>query len=190
MVNDPWMLHKLPGASRLTPGQLPTKSLTLKADEATRVLREVIRFVADVPAGSSPIVVWQHEGSELWVDISTVAVVSSPGVIQVSFKVGCDQLPDATVITVPLGVGTPDAPTGLVMSSLTRIDGPAIVAERWTPALTAFAWEAVLELGARLCAQLGTDQAGHALIPGSIAAGASTLVIQPMSRNDLSALGQ
>jgi hypothetical protein len=92
------------------------------------------------------------------------------------------------VITVPFGVGTPEAPTGLVMSSLSRLDGPEVVTGRWTAALTAFAWEAILELARRTCAELGKDAAGLPLIPGSIAAGSQTLVLQPMARNDLSGL--
>jgi len=190
LVKDASILRRLPTAGRLQPGELPKKTLTFKAAEATRVLKEVIRFVADVPRGTSPIVVWTQDGSELWVDISTVSLAAAPGLLRVGVKVGCDQLPEPAVIVVPFGVGTEDAPTGLVMSSLDRLAGPAIVTERWTHALTAFAWEAVLELASRLCAQLGTDGSGHALIPGSIGAGASTVLIQPMSRNDLSRLGR
>jgi hypothetical protein len=133
-------------------------------------------------------VVWEQDGSELWVDISTTTLTCIPGVIRVAVKVGCDQLPEPAVITVPFGVGTPEAPTGLVMSSLSRLDGPEVVTGRWTAALTAFAWEAILELARRMCAELGKDAAGLPLIPGSIAAGSQTLVLQPMARNDLSGL--
>jgi hypothetical protein len=189
-LDDLSILRRLPTAGKLQPGELPKRTLTFKAAEASRVLKDVIRFVADVPAGSSPIVVWTEGSSELWVDISTVSLTAAPGLLRVSIKVGCDQLQAPAVITVPFGVGTEQAPTGLVMSSLDRLDGPSIVTDRWTPALTAFAWEAVLELASRLCAQLGNDASGHALIPGSIGAGASTVLIQPMSRNDLTRLGR
>lgn len=164
--------------------------MTVNAAQATRALRSIIRFVADVPPDSSPIVVWEQEGSELWVDISTVAVTCIPGVIRLAVTVGCDQLPEPAVITVPFGVGMPGSPTGLVMSSLSRLDGPELLTGRWTAALTAFAWEAVLELTRRMCAELGRDAAGLPLIPGSIAAGSRTLVVQPMARNDLSRLGR
>ena len=190
LLTDASILKAIRGADRLKPGDVPKKGVTLKAAEATRLLRSVIRFVADVPADSSPIVVWEQEGSELWVDISTVSLTCIPGVIRVAVKVGCDQLPEPAVITVPFGVGTPEAPTGLVMSSLSRLDGPEVVTGRWTAALTAFAWEAILELARRLCAELGKDAAGLPLIPGSIAAGSQTFVIQPMARNDLSGLGR
>lgn len=189
-VADASFFTRVRAAGRLEPGDVPKQGLTLKAAEATRLLRGIIRFVADVPADTSPVVVWQADGSELWVDIATVTMACAPSLVRISVKVGCDQLPDAAVVTVPFGVGSPQAPTGLVMSTLTRLDGPPVVVDRWTPALTAFAWEAVLELARRLCAEMGTDKAGLALIPGSIAAGASILLIQPMSRHDLSALGR
>jgi hypothetical protein len=188
VLHDASVLKAIRGADRLKPGAVPRRSVTLKAAEATRLLRSVIHFVADVPADSSPIVVWEQDGSELWVDISTTSLTCIPGVIRVSVKVGCDQLKEPAVITVPFGVGTPEAPTGLVMSSLSRLDGPEVVTGRWTAALTAFAWEAILELARRTCAELGKDAAGLPLIPGSIAAGSQTLVLQPMARNDLSGL--
>jgi hypothetical protein len=188
VLKDASALRAIRGAERLKPGDVPKKGVTLKAAEATRLLRSVIRFVADVPADSSPIVVWAQEGSELWVDISTVSLTCIPGVIRVAAKVGCDQLPEAAVVTVPFGVGTPEAPTGLVMSSLSRLDGPEVVTGRWTAALTAFTWEAILELASRMCAELGRDATGLPLIPGSIAAGSQTFVVQPMARNDLSGL--
>ena len=46
------------------------------------------------------------------------------GLVRIGVKVGCDQLAKPAVITVPFGVGTPDAPVGLVMSTLSRLDGP------------------------------------------------------------------
>lgn len=190
VLSDASVLKAIRGADRLRPGSVPKKDVTVKAAEATRMMRSIIRFVADVPADSSPVVVWEQEGSELWVDISTITLTCIQGVIRVSFRVGCDQLPEPAVIMVPFGVGTPEAPTGLVMSSLSRLEGPEVVTDRWTAALTAFAWEAILELARRMCAELGKDAAGLPLIPGSLSAGSQTLVLQPMARNDLSGLGR
>jgi hypothetical protein len=91
-------------------------------------------------------------------------------------------------MVVPLGVGTAGSPVGLVLTTVERLDGPDIVVARWSDAITAFAWEALIELARRTCAQLGTDKAGLPLIPGAIASSTEALLIQPMSRNDLSAL--
>ena len=189
-VTDASFFKPIRSAGSLEPGDVPKQGLTIKAATATRLLRGIIRFVADVSAGTSSVIVWEADGSELWVDIATTTMACAPALVRVSVTVGCDQLAEPAVVTIPFGVGSPDAPTGLVMSTLNRLDGPPVVVDRWTPALTAFAWEAVLELARRLCAELGTDKGGRPLVPGSIAAGASTLLIQPMSRHDLSALGR
>ena len=86
LVKDASVLRRLATAGRLQPGELPKKTLTIKAAEATRVLKEVIRFVADVSAGTSPIVVWTQDGSELWVDISTVLLDAAPGLLRVGIR--------------------------------------------------------------------------------------------------------
>ena len=49
-------------------------------------------------------------------------------------------------------------------------------------AITAFAWESLVELARRTCAQFGRDTQSRALIPGGIAAAEGVLLIQPMSR--------
>ena len=189
-VPDASFFKRVRAAGRLQPGDVPKQGLTLKAAEATRLLRGIIRFVADIPADTSPVVVWQADGSELWVDISTVSMACAPSLVRVSVKVGCDQLPDAAVVTVPFGVGSAAAPTGLVMSTLTRLDGPPVVVDRWTAGPDGLRLGGRPGAGPAAVRRMGTDKAGLALIPGSIAAGASTLLIQPMSRNDLSALGR
>jgi hypothetical protein len=74
------------------------------------------------------------------------------------------------------------------MATIDRLDGPDLVVARWSNAITAFAWESLLEVASRLCAGLGRDSRDLPLIPGSIAAGPGTLLISPMSRHDLSGL--
>ena len=157
---------RLPG--RFQPGTLTTQPLTVPQRDAQVALREVVRLVADLPLGTSPIVVWEHEGSELLIDTGSIALVCGDALVSVSVAVSCDQVPERTRITVPFGVGTPDAPSGLVMSTLRALDGPDLVTSRWSEALTAFSWESLVELSRRLCEQLGHDAAGLPLVPGSI----------------------
>lgn len=177
-------------ADRLEPGQVPKRLVTVPAHEAQRLLRGIIRFVVDIPADTSTVVVWERAGSEMWVDVGTVSIACGEGLVRIGVKVGCDQLDKPVVLTVPIGVGSPDSPAGLVMTTVDRIAGPDLLVARWSEAITAFAWEALVELARRLCAQLGKDKAGLPLIPGAIAATKAALLIQPMSRNDLSALGR
>ncbi len=189
-VRDASWLTPVRSAARLRPGQVPKQSLTVPAAEAQRVLRGIIRFVVDIPADTSTVLVWQRDGSELWVDVATVTMACGDGLVRLGVKVGCDQLAAPTVMTVPIGVGSLDAPSGLVMSTVDRLDGPDIIAARWSEAITAFAWEALLELSRRLCAEIGHDASGLPLIPGAVGAATGALLIQPMARNDLSKLGR
>ena len=178
------------GAGRLEPGTLAGKPLSVPDAAATRLLRGIVHAVADIPPDTSTIVVWQRDGSELWVDVGTVTLSSLDGMVRVAVKVSCDQLGKPVVLTVPLKVGTPQAPVGLVMSSVDRLTGPDVVTALWSDAVIAFGWECLLELSRQLCAQLGRDRAGLPLIPGAVAAAKGVLVLQAMSRNDLSQLGK
>jgi hypothetical protein len=109
--------------------------------------------------------------------------------VTIGLTVDCDQLAEPVTATVPIAVGRVDSPAGLVMSTFQRVQAPDLVADLWSEAITAFAWEALLELARRLCADMGHDAAGRALIPGGIAAAPDVLIIQPMARHDLSAIG-
>ncbi len=183
-------LKPIRAASRLGPGQVPKEAVVVPAEEAQRLMRGIVRFVVDIPADTSTVVVWEREGSELWVDVGTVSLACSDGLVRIGVSCGCDQLDEPVVMTVPLGVGGPGSPAGLVMTTVQRLDGPDLLTARWSDAITAFAWEALLELARRLCAQLGRDRAGMPLVPGAVAATRGALLVHPMSRHDLSALGR
>ncbi len=177
---------------RLDPGTLvPSKQfLTVPEADARGLLRNTQRLVADLPVEAPPRVVWHQGGSELYVDLSRTSLNCKVGLVTIGLTVSCDQLDRPTVIPVPIAVGTADQPTGLVMSSFSALDGPGIVVSQWTDALTAFAWETLVELARRLCADLGRDKAGHALVPGAIGSGSQVLLVQPMARFNLSRLAR
>lgn len=149
---------------------------------AQRTLRQTVRLVADLPRGSSPDVVWQDGANELLVHTGGIRLGCLPGLVTIGLPVSCDQLGEDALAEVPLGVGTANAPTGLVMSSLTRPTGPDLVVDVWAQALVAFAWEALVHLAQTLCAAAGVDPAKRPLVPGSIAAERDLLLIQPTAR--------
>lgn len=188
-IADASWFRPVRAAGRLEPGTLAGKPLSVPDAAATRLLRGIVHAVADIPSDTSTVVVWQRDGSELWVDVGTVTLSSLDGMVRVAVTVGCDQLGKPVVLTVPLKVGTPQAPAGLVMSSVDRLTGPDVVTALWSDAVIAFGWECLLELSRQLCAGLGRDSAGLPLIPGAVAATKGVLVVQAMSRNDLSQLG-
>ena len=125
-IADASWFRPVRAAGRLTPGTLAGKPLSVPDAAATRLLRGIVHAVADIPSGTSTVVVWQRDGSELWVDVGTVTLSSLDGMVRVAVKAGCDQLGKPVVLTVPLKVGTPQAPAGLVMSSVDRLTGPTL----------------------------------------------------------------
>jgi hypothetical protein len=172
---------------QVRPGSPTDKPARVPVRTAERMLRTVVRVVADLPAGSSPMVVWRAGDAELLVHTDRTTLTCAAGLVRIGVTVDCDQLEEPTQVVVPLGVGTDSAPAGLVMSGLTRLEGPAVVVDVWSEALTAFAWESLLELARRLCAGLGTDTSGRALVPGAVGATARELLVHPMSRSTLRA---
>jgi hypothetical protein len=189
LKNPPW-LAVIRQTGRLTPGAVPKDQLSVPVEQAQQLLRAIVRFVADIPADTSTVIVWERDGSELWVDAGTTTIACADGLVTIGVTVNCDELRKPVAISVPIGVGSANAPAGLVMTTFDRLDGPDLITARWSEAITAFAWESLVELARRLAAHTGNDKAGLALIPGAIGASKGVLLIQPMSRNDLSALGR
>jgi hypothetical protein len=172
------------GASRLKPGAVVKDVVAVPERAAQAALREVTRLVADLPLDTSPVVVWAADGSELGVDTAGVRVACRDGIVTVTVPVRCDELHEWVPLAVPFAVGRRNSPTGLVMSTFTRLDGPELLTARWSDAVTAFAWESLLELARRLTARLGSDSSGRPLVPGGIAAASGVLLLQPMARHD------
>jgi hypothetical protein len=184
-------LPRFARSAKLTPGAAAPGQIRVPAGDAQRVLRATVRLVADLPAGSSPDVVWTQGEHELVVHTDSITLACASGLVTIGFSVDCDQLPvgktqGSNAITVPFAVGTDKLPSGLVMSTFVRPSGPALVVDGWAEALTAFAWEALLHLAQSLCAETGRDAEGRPLVPGYVGAAANLLLIQPMARHTFS----
>jgi hypothetical protein len=177
-----WFL-RLDPQLRLPPGAAVPQLLRVPAPQAERILRQTIRLVADIPKGSTPQMVWVRGADELLVHLDDVGLSCDERLVTIAFRVGCDELGQDVVVTVPLGVGTAKLPTGLVMSTLTRPTGPDLVVDAWAEAIVAFAWEALVHLAQSLCAAIGSDAAGRALVPAAIGAEPRLLLIQPAARH-------
>jgi hypothetical protein len=156
---------------------------------AQKLLQSIVRLVADIPADSTPDVVWQLGRNELLVHTDTVELTCTSGLVRISVGVDCDQVAEVATVTVPIAVGTATAPTGLVMSTFSRVDGPVAVTAVWSDAISAFAWEALVELARELCAELGRDDRGRPLIPVEVGAGPRLLIVRAMARHDASTRG-
>jgi hypothetical protein len=184
-----WFVPVEPGTT-LPPGTTTDHVIRIPQRDADRLLKGLVRFVADIPLNTSLTVVWEKGGNELQVDCASIALVCTPGLLTISINVTCDQVPRPRKVSVPFAVGRAQSPRGLLMSTFTRVDAPAIIAEAWSDSIVAFCWEALLELATRVAAQAGNDKAGRPLIPGAVAAEDALLIVQPMARHDLAGLTQ
>lgn len=168
----------------VAPGSLAAEPFRVPQDAANALLSSVVRLVADLRVGSTPEVVWQQPPHELLIHTGRTSLRISSGLVRVHVVVDCDQLDGPLTLQVPLALGTVRRPAGLVMSTFTELDGPAAVVSTWSDAVTAFAWESLVELCRQLAAQAGRDERGRALIPGKVAATADReLEIHPMARH-------
>jgi hypothetical protein len=158
--------------------------IRVPAKTAQRLLVEVTRLVADLPADSGRDVVWQSGANELLVLTDRVTLEVATGLVTVGIPVSCDQLRDTAVVRVPLAVGTTKEIRALFMSTFAAPDGPDVVTAVWADSLIAFAWECLLTLAQRLAAEAGRDRQGRPLQPGAIAAERGVLLVKAMARNE------
>jgi hypothetical protein len=182
-VADASWLERLRTTAELPPGRLATDALQVPVAVAQKLLRDTVRLVADIPRDGSPDVVWTRGASELLVHAARTALSCLTGQITVRLAVSCDQLPKAARVEIPFAVGTAETPTGVVMATLDRPAGPAVVVDGWADPLIAFGWESVLLLATRLCEAVGTDAKGRALVPGLIGAARGVLLVHPRARS-------
>jgi hypothetical protein len=168
------------------PGEPPSAAapalLRLPAPDAEGILRQTIHQVADIPQ-DFPQLVWLKGADELLVRTKDVSLACDTGLVTITLTVNCDQLQEPDRVTVPLAVGTAELPTGLVMATLTRPLGPAVVVDAWAEPLTAFAWEALLHLAQTVSAGAGEDPEGRPLVPATIGAEQRLLLVQPAARH-------
>ena len=130
------------------------------------------------------IVVWEEGTAALAVGVAEADFAVEEGAVTVSLPVFCDQLPDVRdVVRVTFVVGTPERPAGLLAATPPRPEGPAVVVAAWGEALTALAWQALLDVAAGLAARTGTDTDGTPLVATALAAAKDHLEVLPQARH-------
>ena len=127
---------------------------------------------------------WRNFGAgALLVEVAKVEVSVAEGEVDVTIPVRCDQLPDGVgQVLVRLVVGTAARPTGFFAAASAVPAGPPVVVQRWSEALTALAWQALLEVVKGVAANAGHDSDGAALVPVAIVASKDGLAIQAQAR--------
>ncbi|MBC7841323.1 MAG: hypothetical protein H7099_03390 [Gemmatimonadaceae bacterium] len=187
--NSEWFRPLRPGI-KLPPGEIAPDLLRIPVKDADAVMRGIIHLVADIAANTRPSVVWVAGDDELLVQLDATRLTCAPGFITISLFVQCDEVRDVQRIDVAFAVGSPQRPTGLVMSTFDRPQGPAVILDTWGASITAFAWETLVTTAQQLAAGVGKDASGRPLVPGTIAADTNLLLIGAMARNNLAWAGQ
>jgi hypothetical protein len=138
----------------------------------------------DGPDGepTAPGVVWVDGENELFVAVTKVQVHLAPGAIAVTLPVSCDQVGEADV-HVTFAVGAPGRTLGMVAATEDRPRGPREVVDLWGEALTAFAWQVVLDVSAGTAAHAGQDRDGAFLLPAALTATGDGITVLPQARH-------
>lgn len=135
-------------------------------------------------APTAPGVVWVDGENELFVGVAKVQVRLAPGAIAVTLPVWCDQVGDSEV-HVTFAVGTAERPLGMVAATEDRPRGPREVVDLWGEALTAFAWQIVLDVSGGTAAHAGQDRDGAFLVPAALAATGDGITVLPQARHSV-----
>ncbi len=185
LPNANWFQPLTPNV-KLRPGAVAPNMLRVPVADAQTVLRGIIHLVADIRADAPPTVVWVAGREELLVYLDRTRIACAPGLVTISLVVSCDEVKGDQRVNAAFAVGTLERPTGLVMSTFDRVQGPAVIADTWSESITAFAWEALVTMAQQLAAGTGKDAAGRPLVPALIAADKNLLLIAAMARNNIS----
>lgn len=132
-------------------------------------------------------VIWTHGADSLLVLLDSVRISTDEGVVTISVTVACDELMltdhvRQARIEIDLVVGTPARPAGM-LAATTLPRGPLVVVNRWADALTALAWQGMLDASAGIAAAAGNDTDGAPLVPTSWTATREGLSIGPQARH-------
>lgn len=160
-----------------------TALVTLAARQA--VLEAAGAQVPTEPERLPSSVLWQEGPDALLVEVARIEVRMADGLVSIAIPVRCDQLPRGRdIVEVDLVFGTPDRPAGL-LAAATEPRGPRVVVRRWGDALTALAWQAVLDSIGGVAAAAGIDRDGARLIPTALTATANGLAVLAQARHEM-----
>lgn len=155
------------------PGTLPTGPLpngdvanTVQVDQKDTELLFAAALGVDDRRRKKPVI-FEQAGSELLVQLHRVRVAVLDGIILIGIPVETVETGRAEV-TVAFAVGTPDRLAGMVATAEAKPRGPAAIVDLWSEALTAFAWQTLLDVVERLAARTGVDLEGAPLLPGAL----------------------
>lgn len=177
-----WTTVVSPGATAPAPVTIDAAQL-----QASMVAALPAPYAAAGATAPAQVVWYDHDGDVL-VELSATTVSLQDGMVLVTFSLQSDQT-GAGQITVPLSVGTPANPTGMLIGTEIRPRGTVQLVDRWGQAATAAAWSALLDVARTLAQQGGADANGAPFIPVSITATSAELAVLPQARQAMDVAG-
>lgn len=137
----------------------------------------------DDPERLPTSVLWQDGPAALLVEVGGLAVNLGDGLLSVAIPVRCDQLPRGReLVTVDFVLGTPGRPAGMLVAAA-EPRGSRLVVGRWGEALTALAWQALLDAVGGVAGAAGVDEDGAVLVPTAMTASPNGLAVVSQARH-------
>ncbi|MEU7576640.1 hypothetical protein AB0B50_03425 [Streptomyces sp. NPDC041068] len=129
--------------------------------------------------------VWQDLDSELGIHHRESRTALLEGVVLVGLRTQCDQISGSDAeqveLVVPMAVGTPQAPAGLVVAAETTARGPQLLVDVWGETAVAASWQALIAVCRYVASLAGEDQHCRPLVPGAVHASDGVLTVVPQA---------
>ena len=177
------------------PAGTVARPVPLPAENAAALITTALRqAVATGATGRVPppdaqlpaTALWQEGPDALLVQVARCQVAFDDGQVVVTVPVLCDQIPDRyATVSVAFVVGTARRPAGLFAATSGHPSGPPVVVQRWGDALTALAWQALLDVVRGIASHAGRDADGAGLVPVALVAARTGLVVLPQARHPI-----
>jgi peptidoglycan hydrolase-like protein with peptidoglycan-binding domain len=185
----PVLLHLPTWVSPVAPGTVAPQPVTIDQPTLQSAMISALG-TPYVPAGATPAtqVQWFDHDGEVLVHLDATVVNLLSGLVLVALTLETDQT-GAGQVTVPLTVGIPGQPTGLLVGTEVRPRGPLVLVDRWGESATAGAWKALLDVASTLARQGGADANGAPFIPAGMTATPLQFSVLPQSRHAMDSVG-
>jgi hypothetical protein len=132
-------------------------------------------------------VVWYDHDSEVLVHLDQTLVKLTDGVVLVALTLEADQT-GVGQLTVPLSIGSAEAPAGLLVVTESRARGPVALVDRWGEAAIAAAWRGLLDAAHAIALNAGFDTSGARLVPAALSTDGVTFTVLPQARYEIDAV--
>ncbi|MGX5187752.1 hypothetical protein ACWKT5_34630 [Streptomyces avermitilis] len=129
--------------------------------------------------------VWQDLDSELGVHYQESRAALLDGIVLIGLRTFCDQVSGGEAaqaeLVVPMAVGTPDEPAGLVVAAETTARGPELLVDVWGETAVAACWQALIAVCRYVASLAGEDRHCRPLVPGGVHAADGFLTVVPQA---------